>query len=92
MDGIPNVASCPVPESTAERTNRPIVTAGRGRSSSCPDTMREALPAVGEGARPNAPLACDARGHPVRCPKLTDSNRHSPRQRVVDAEQRHRWP
>lgn len=54
MDGIPNGTRCPVPESTAERPNRPIVTAGRGRPSSCPDTVREALPVVGGDARPTA--------------------------------------
>ncbi|MEA2524504.1 MAG: hypothetical protein QOF73_1731 [Thermomicrobiales bacterium] len=75
VDDIPDSATCPVPESAAERTNRPIVTAGRGTSSSCPDTMREALPVVGEDCRQNAPTVCDSHGHPVRCLKLTDRNR-----------------
>ncbi|MFL5758504.1 MAG: hypothetical protein ACJ789_02130 [Thermomicrobiales bacterium] len=59
-DDIPIAASGPVPESTAERINRPIVTAGRRTSSYCPDTMREALPVVGE----------DSRSRPIRKTEL----------------------
>ena len=42
--------------------------------ASCPDTMREALPVVGGDARQNAPRVCDAHGHAVQGPKLTDGD------------------
>jgi hypothetical protein len=75
VDGIPNGARFPVPESTAERIKRPIVTAGRGTSSCCPHAIREPLPVVGADSRQNAPTVCDSHGHPARCLKPTDRSR-----------------